>query len=889
MKYLLLTGLLCGFLGAFGTSASPVVKQVLDNGLVVLVHPVDTMQKVSVQLWYNVGSKDEKTGERGLAHLLEHMVFKGTSKLSEADIPAVTHKLSGSCNAHTTADYTNYHFDLPVQHWYEALPMLADCMSNCTFKQDLLNAEFKVVIQELKMRKDNSTSSLFEKMFGALFPDHPYHYPVIGYKQDLWTVTSKNLHNFYKKHYLPNNAVLVVVGNVDAKDVLARVQKNFGSIKPDKNYRKEKFYNNQDLATQEITIYRDIKRPEIFLAYTIPGIKDRNNYALDVLLYVLGSGKSSRLNKKIVEERRLANWIQAVTVDQFEHDVLLFIFEPQRLEDTQTIADLIQEELRGIAQNGFTEQELRSAATQITSDFYSLMESNYNQAHFIGKYFLATGDEDYINHYNVDDVSLLNKEIKTFVLQHCTPFRMHKGAVLPFSEQAREQWQQMQQFSDAEDTKFLSERKRQSDVECGKYVNAVKPQTSSAAKIKKPDTFALANGVSVLMQQNAVVPKIELILELKASAAYDPADRQGLYHILCSMLYEGTEKYPGIALAQELDEHAISLSVEPGFIRMSMLCSKFEKGVELLAEVLNNASFDKKDLEKVKQREYSTYQRFLDSPLDIARQLAKEKVYGEHPYGYCALPDEKVINSVTRDELIHWYQTFISPGGARMAIVGDLTGYDVKGILEKYLGTWQGQEPEDLVYPEIGATDHEIVEYRMERDQIVLKYVGLSVSRMHPDFDALLLFDQILSGGLNSRLFNLRMRYGFFYRSHGSLTAGSGRQPGMVTLETIVSKDRMAEAESLLNSLIDTVVDSVKEEELEEAKQVVLNSVIDAYSTSGSIAGTLLFLGRYKFPYDYFVGLPARLKSVSLAQVKEAAKKVLRRDKMAVIKVGRVD
>ena len=169
-------------------STNRVTKYTLSNGMNVLVLPSHIIPKVSVQLWYYVGSKDEQSREKGLAHLLEHMIFKGTATLSESDINEITHKLSGTCNAFTSYDYTAYIFDFPTQNWQMSLRLLADCMRNCTFKQEHLNSELKAVIQELKMYKDNYTSSLLESMMASIFPDHPYHHPIIGYKQDLWSL-----------------------------------------------------------------------------------------------------------------------------------------------------------------------------------------------------------------------------------------------------------------------------------------------------------------------------------------------------------------------------------------------------------------------------------------------------------------------------------------------------------------------------------------------------------------------------------------------------------------------------------------------------------------------------------------------------------------------------
>ena len=310
-----------------------VFKYKLDNGLTILVRPTKHVPKVSIQLWYGVGSKDEKTGEKGLAHLIEHMIFKGTKKLSESDINLITNKLSGTCNAFTSYDYTGYLFDFPSHHWHESLPIMADCMRGCTFKQEFLNSELKAVIQELKMYKDNFVSSLADEMITAIFADHPYHYPVIGYKHDLWNLSRDSLLNFYKKHYVPNNATLIVVGDVSEEDVLEKTKESFGKIQSNPDYKDESFYVRTDLISKSVTLCRDVKQPLALYAFTVPGSKEKRDYAMDVINCVLGLGKDSRLYKKLVDEHQLATNVETFVYDLFDRGVFFIFAQPREEKD----------------------------------------------------------------------------------------------------------------------------------------------------------------------------------------------------------------------------------------------------------------------------------------------------------------------------------------------------------------------------------------------------------------------------------------------------------------------------------------------------------------------------------------------------------------------------
>ena len=314
-----------------------VFKHVLKNGMTILVRVVRTIPKVSLQIWYNVGSKDEKSGEKGIAHLIEHMIFKGTDMLSESDINGLVHMLSGSCNAFTSYDYTGYLFNMPTQHWREMLPVMADCMQNARFDEQMLSSEMKAVIQELKMYKDRYLMTLVEELISTIFSDHPYHYPIIGYKQDLWNARSSLLRDFYKKHYWPNNATLVVTGDVDPEEVVALAEKHFEHLESNLQYKKEVHYHNKDIVSKSVTLYRDIKQPVALLAFVVPGVSAKQDHIITALEWILGKGRGSRLYKKLIDELQLITSLEVGSDNLFDYSLFFVAFEPKDGVDVKTI------------------------------------------------------------------------------------------------------------------------------------------------------------------------------------------------------------------------------------------------------------------------------------------------------------------------------------------------------------------------------------------------------------------------------------------------------------------------------------------------------------------------------------------------------------------------
>lgn len=868
-------------------------KKVLENGLTVLVRPVHTLPKVSMQIWYHVGSKDEKTGEKGIAHLIEHMIFKGTKTLSESDINVMTHMLSGSTNAFTSYDYTGYLFNMPVEHWKEMLPVMADCMQNVSFKDDHLNSEMKAVIQELKMNRDNYQRSLVMELISTMFADHPYHYQVIGFKQDLWNVHGDDLRAFYKKHYVPNNATLIIVGDVGVEDAFKAAEKNFAKIPANPAYKKEEFFHNNDLISHQIVLRRDIQQPFVLLAWQLPGAEEKNEHLLDVLSLILGSGKGSRLYKKLVDDLHLATSLSTFTLKLFEYSVFMIAFEPKDMKDVAEIEEIIAAELESILKNGLTDLEVQRAVKQAEMEYYGLLENIESQAYEIGKSYLATGDEQFAFQFLNKPKKEIEKDIKTLLSQYMRPSIMSKGTLLPLSDEDKKRWNVLQKESDEMDKEFLSLRGRTTSIEEASYAKKIKPHDAGKFDFPKPKTVTLKNGLKVFYFNNDATAKIDVVVDLKAQGYYDSSELPGLYNFVTSMLSEGTKKYTAAQLAEQLESRGMRLSVQPGSISMSMLSADLAEGLSLLEEVIEHPRFDEKEIEKVREQLLVEIKNFWDEPKEFAGQLIKEQIYKGHPYSKNLIGTPESISKITKKDLIEFHKKHFSPSGARMALVGDISAYGLADVLEKTIGKWQGPEVSAIEFPSLAQIKPCELVHPANRDQATLCFAGLSVDRKNPDYDKLLLFDQIFGGGalgsLHSKLFQLREQSGLFYSIFGSLTAASGEQPGMVIVKTMVSLDRLDEAEKAIKDTISTAVDTITEPEFKEARHAIVHSMVNNFASNRKIANVFLFLDRFGFPADYFDTRAEKLSHITLKEMQEAVRRVLRNESMFTLKVGRME
>jgi zinc protease len=878
-------------------------KKILSNGLTVLILPRNHIPKVSMQILYNVGSKDEGSGiwdsennqwvsQKGIAHLIEHMIFKGTDSMSESDINTLVYKLSGTCNAFTSHDYTGYSFDVPSQNWDKVLPVMADCMKNCTFKQELLNSELKAVVQEIKMYNDDYVSTLIEKMMSSVFSDHPYRNPVIGYKKNLWNLKTEHLKSFYSKHYVPNNAVLVVVGDIEVEDSFAKIEASFGSLQKDNNYRKEVFYHNTDISQQNVTIHRDVSQPILLFSWVIPGSKKKKDYLFDLISWVIGAGKGAVLYNKLVTDMGIATEVQSFNYDFHDHGMFFIYVQPNNIKDKDKIKKIILDTIIYYQKNLVTDAELLRAKKKTEMDFLRLHESNEKQAYLIGKTFLSTGDESYLLNYCDHPTKTIKADICKLFERYFIPSLMHSGEILPLSEEDKAFALSLQQCEDKNDTDRLSNLVRNNAVEEAIYAGEIEINDPKKFNYPKPKKVTLSNGLKVLSHDKPGSQKIDIIIDLEAKHFYDPVNKQGLSMIMNDLLQEGTKNYTAQELAFELESHGMELNTFPGQIGMTMLASDFKKGLEILREVLLYPKFNLKEIDRIKNQALTELKMFWDNPKQFSGQLLREEIYKGHPFSQNIMGTQEGIKNITRNDIIKAHKKYIIPEGARFSIVGDIGAYDLKAILEDIFSLWRGSKLQVKKMPKLSSIKSKSIDYTINRDQVVLCYGGLSVDRFSKYYDTLLIFDQIFTGGvlggMNSRLFSIREQTGLFYAIHGSLLAGVTREPGVIFIKALVSCDRLEEAEDIIEKTIDDCVDSIGKQELYEAQQALVNSMVDSFANNKQTAAAFIVLDKYGMPDNYFDIRQKQLCSITLKDIKSVVPKYLNSKKMIKLRVGRI-
>ena len=558
----------------------------------------------------------------------------------------------------------------------------------------------------------------------------------------------------------------------------------------------------------------------------------------------------------------------------------------------EKIIDVVQEELDKLSHTVVDKSELDRAQKKAEVDHLAMLESNQKQAMEIGQFYLARKDEEYLYTYTEVQKDHLGYQIKDFVNAYFRASLMHKGTVLPLQEKDREYWHELQLLSDQEDERILSQRTRSEHVEspsCSLTITSQKPKPFSYAHATP---FFLENGLKVLASTYEALPKIDLIIDFKAKSKYDPDGKEGLSSFVAKLLLEGTKKYSACELIELFDSYGMAIHTAAGFISVSLLAEDLPICLELLEEIVTNASFEESAFEKVRKQMLADLDEYWDSPTQFIVQIARDEIYKSHPSSKNSLGTVEGVKSITREDIRNFYTKYYSPRNARLALVGALGNYDIRHLLAEKLARWQGADVPKLTYPPLEPVHKRQVTYPILRDQTVLCYAGLSIARIDPDYDELLLFDQVFTGGvlhsMASRLFDLRERSGLFYTIGGSLLYHSDKQKGLTLIKTIVSNDRLQEAEHAIEQVINTAIDTLSIDELEEARNAIINSLVDNFASHYQTALALLFKDYYQLPENYFDKRNDALQKLSISNVQQAVKKYLNTKNMIVIKVGRV-
>jgi zinc protease len=873
-------------------------KYTLPNGLDVILRKDTRVPMVAVNVWYHVGPSNETPGLTGFAHLFEHMMFQGSGHVAD-DAQFKLLEAAGASNINGTTDFdrTNYMEDLPSNQLELALWLESDRMGFLLDKLDQTNLSNQqdVVRNERRQSVENAPYGLGEEeLYHQLFPkSHPYYASVIGSHEDIQNAKLDDVRNFFKRYYVPNNASLAIVGDIDIPKTKAMVEKYFGTL-PKGEPVPPITATTPEITSERRAVTTDkVELPRVFMAWITPPIFKPGDAEAVLTARILGGGKASRLYKSLVYDKKIAQSVNA----QQQTLSLGSVFEITATAKPGHTADEVEQavwaEVERLGQTGPTEAELAAAKTGTYSD---IVESLENLGGVGGGSGNCSGVADRLNYYNhhLKDPGYLNKDLERYAAVTAEGVKQIAATALAKNKRAVVQVNPGEKVvPPAPPTPAAVEKVNLPMATAEAWrLKQPKPAAVSTAALPNAKTFKLENGLTVYVVEQHALPVVAGQLVVRSGSASDPVGKPGLAGFTASMLDEGTAKLDALQIAEQLESLGGSLGSSSGtdgsFVSWRSIKTTAPQVISLASQVVLEPSFPATDVERVRNDRLTSILQQKDSPFQTAFRVLYSTMYGDkHPYGHVALGDDDAIKAMTRDELVNFWRTSYAPQNAALVLAGDLTIAEAKDLAEKAFGKWRGTGAE-LPAPGVGTSIPErvVIVDKSGAPQTAVCVAQIGMARNDPNYEKMNVMNQVLGGLFASRVnMNLREKHGYTYGAFSFQQDNRGAGPFVVgaAVRTDVTGPAIEEMLKEVHGMQDAPVTA---DELSLAKESVSRSLPALFETSNSTVGTIGNLYLFELPPDYYAGLPSRIANLSADEVQGVAKDFLKPDQMKVIAIG---
>jgi zinc protease len=869
------------------TLTANVKKIVLDNGLTVLTKEVHNAPVVTVHVWYNIGSRDEAPGVNGIAHQLEHMLFKGT-KDRPIQFGRLFAALGSSFNAFTSYDHTAYYNTVEKNKLTSVLTLEADRMQNSTIDTEKLTGEKRVVISELQGYENSPGYRLNRAVKRAAFPTSPYGLTVGGTKADVEKFTTEQVKYYYDAYYAPSNATLVVVGDFDTADLTAKIQATFGKVpRRDLKVTPPKVVAAPKVPVRRITL-KEPGTTQIFAGiYPLPSAVHPDVPALDVMNQILAEGRSSRMYQALVETGA-ATSINAGAANLAGSGwyEISAITEPKK--SLPKLEAAIQQQIKILQSSGVTATEISRAKAQLRSSFLLGNRDIGAQARQLGNDQTTAGDYQFTDKYlagvervTAADVQRVAKKYlqeKLETIGYFQPTKIDpKAAAAPDGKQT---------------TGNYTPGAPVDPAEVAKYLSPLDPDTSSQTQ-SLPQEVKLKNGLRVFLLPDSSTPTISLSGNIQAGTEYDSPNKAGLATLTAGNLMNGTTTKNALQIAKTLENRGAGLgfgaSREAVSIGGSALSKDFPILLQTLGDVLQNANFPQQEFNFSRQRALTGLKLELDNPGSVARKKFQQTIYPKnHPF--TNFPTAASLKGLTNVDLQTFYRQHYLPSNTMLAIVGDFKVADAKRLLESSLGKWKTtSKPIKINYPAAQLPTKSILVNPAipGKTQSITLMGNKAIDRKDPRYYSALVLNQILGGDtLSSRLgTEIRDRQGLTYGIYSSFAAGKRQGTFIISMQT-APEDAQKATNSTIALLKDMQAKGVLATEVDNAKRSISSSYTVDLASPDEIAGATLGNAVYGLDPSEIAEFPKKIQAVTLEQVNQVARELIQPDRFVIITAG---
>ncbi len=866
----------------------PYEQFTLPNGLRVVVHTDRKAPIVAVNVWYHVGSKDETPGRTGFAHLFEHLMFQGSENYRDEFFGPFERVGATDQNGTTNTDRTNYFQNVPTTALDMALWMESDRMGHFlgAVDQALLDEQRGVVQNEKRQGENQPYGVLREPLSKALFPKgHPYSWTTIGSMNDLNAASLEDVKGWFRRAYGPNNAVLVLAGDIDLATAKEKAAKYFGDIPAAPDFKQPAVDVAPMKADSRLVLTDKVPQVSWNRLWNVAQSGAPEEDDLDLFAQVLGGSGSSRLDRRLVHEEKLVDSISASYYGQQLSGRFSVSAAIKQGVDPKKVEAIVDEELKKLLADGPTQAELDQAKVAIKSGFIRQIE---RIGGFGGKADVLAACAVFQNDPGCFRKSLANLEKATVASVKAAGNKwLNNGSLFAIVEPGeRKPAAEEPSVARSPAPAVGAVDKKYKTLPAGVDRSQGVPKTETFPDLRFPalQRATLSNGLNVVVASRPGIPVVQMNMLFGGGFSTDSGKKLGTASFATNMLSQGAGEYDALAFAAKQESLGANIGSGAGLdgasASLSAIKEKLEPSLALYADMLRKPRFDAKEIERVRAQWLATIKQEKVQPQGVVNRVLPGLMYGAgHPY---AIPSsgtgtEADIAALTRDDLMAYHNAYIRPDGATLVVTGDTTLAEIVPLLEKHLGDWKGvgakpaapavaavplpKKPRVFLIDQPGS-----VQANIFAGQVV-------ASSRDPNAVDLEVANGVFGGTFTSRLnMNLRENKRWSYGARSGLQNAQGPRPWIASAGVQIDKtaESMAEMDREIREFASGKTPA-KPDELAKIQNSFTLRLPGSLETNGALSGSIADIVRYARPDDYVLQRSARIKSITIDDVQRAA------------------
>jgi zinc protease len=856
----------------------------LPNGLEVVLESNHVAPVVAFQAWVKVGSADEPPELAGISHLTEHMVFKGTQRRGVGHIAQEVERAGGEINAWTSYDETAYHLVLAKNFFDTGLDILADTLQHAAFDPDEMERERKVVVEEIKQGRDDPDRMAAQGLFETAFDQHPYGRPIIGTSDSVVRLTRDQLLEFFRRHYVASNIILVVVGDIETGAARRAIEAAFGPMAAGRPLPPRTAQPSQQAARVRV-VSRPVKEGQVLLGFRAPGVEHDDIPALDLLAVVLGQGESSRLHLEVVRKRRLATSASAYTFAGRNPGLFVAAasLPPGRLAP---VTQALLAEARRLTRAPISEEELAKSRTILESERVFDKETVQGYARKLGFLSAIAGDLSFEERYFERLARLRPGDLRSVAERYLATSALSLYAQIPGPEGSAANG-----HAPGSSPRTVATRARlEAMVERSARDSARSrppPVVSGAGEVTH---HKLRCGTRVLVLRDPSVPVVAVRATWVGGLRYEDERSGGISGLIAALLTRGTERHDAESLMREVEGMAGSLSGYAGRnslgLQAEFLTRHLEPGLDLVTDCLQNATFPEREIENERRLILEDIRAQEDNLTHVVFRAFHSALWTKHPYRLDPLGTSASMAGLTRRRLMAFFRQHYQPSSLTLAVVGDV---DPTAVIHRLSASLPGgasrpvRPPPPPAEPPVVAPRETVRFLPRQQAHLVLGFPGATVSS--PDRMSLELLAQVLSGQGGRLFVEIREKRALAYRV--SAFSMEGIDPGYFAVYVSTSPEHVEEVlRSIRVELRKVAEEGIAPEELERAQRYLIGTHAIGLQRRSAIAAALAFHEAYGQGWQAYRQYDNQISAVGVAEIRRAAQNYLHptREVVAILK-----